>query len=146
MLRTAHDNHLPPTLYMPAWGKYGRVRPEWDELNQDWYYQPMSQQHRTPLDVRLELGYQFYLDALCPKCGVPWWYGRSTDSRVQFEVTQSTCYSCETLETFTDGLNRGKNPPKRHGVTDVVKPVGVYYEATGESEPLPSPYEAMKSA
>lgn len=116
----------------------------WDEVDGEYTYDEMSQNYRTPLDLRLEQGYQFWQDALCPKCGTPWWYGRTTDNRVQFEVTQTTCYACEELERFTEQVSSGKNPKKRHGVTDAVNPVGVYYEALGEREPLPTPFELIR--
>ena len=140
-ISVAFENHLPPTLYLNPWGRYGRTNLEWDSEFDEWTRKPIDQNLRTPLDLTLEVAYKFYKDSLCPRCGVPFWYSHSTDSRVQFRVDQDHCYSCEELERYGDRTRSGKNPPKRYGVTDVVKPVGVTYEGSGETDPLPSPLE-----
>ena len=144
-LKTSRATGMPPTLYMGAWGRYGRVVPEWDDVLQAWVDTPMPQDQRTELDVRLEIGYQFYLDALCQKCGVPWWYGHSTDNRIQFEVNQTTCYGCAELERKEHQRSKKKSPgTDRFGVTDIVTPAGISFEAIGRHDPLPSPWEAMR--
>lgn len=114
----------------------------WDEDDQAYRHEEMDQDYRTILDRAIEVGWKFYQDAICPKCGIPWWYGRATDSRVQFQVDESVCYSCAELEMSTE--KKMKTSGKRHGVTDTVEPVGVYYEQSGESEPLPSPFELLR--
>lgn len=139
-IETAWHTLKPPTLYMPVSGRYARVEIEWDDAIEDWYEVPMDQNKRTELDVRLEAGWQFYNDAKCPKCGVPFWYGRSTDSRVQFRIDESECYSCTAVETEQDARNKSKQDMK--GVTLIAVPTGVSYE-DGTSDTLPSPYEAM---
>lgn len=144
-LKTARATGLPPTLYLGSWGRYGRTVPEWDDVAQIWIEVPIPQSERTELDVRLETAYQFYTDALCQKCGTPWWYGHSTDSRIEFHVEETTCYGCAELEQVERKRSKSKDDTPRFGVTDLVSPRGIYYEATGEQEPLPSPYEAMQT-
>jgi len=136
-IRTAVEHHVPPTVYLPCYGRHGRTVLVW---NDEGYYEfdEMPQDYRTPLDRAIEVGWQFYQDAICPKCGVPWWYGRSTDSRVQFEVEEDMCYSCFEADT-----KRNKQKETKPGITDRVVPVGVYYEAIDEWEELPSPLELV---
>lgn len=99
----------------------------------------MPQDERTPLDLALEVAYQFHADAACPRCGVPWWYGRSTHQGVEFAVSETTCYACIELESYKESHKDEKKP----GVTEVVTPVGTQY-LDGDSDPLPTPLEAMR--
>lgn len=113
----------------------------WDE--EGFYrFEEMDQNYRTPLDLAIEMGWRFYQDAICPKCGVPWWYGRSDDNRVQFDLQENVCYSCVEVERSNDDRSKKKNASKRYGTTDVVVPVGVKF-VEGESVPLPTPFELM---
>ena len=139
-IATAWHTLKPPTLYMGARGRYARVNIEWDDDIGDWYEVPMDQNQRTELDVRLEAGWQFYLEAKCPKCGVPFWYGRTTDPRVQFKIEESECYSCTAVDTEQAARNKSKQDMK--GITLIAVPTGVSYE-DGTSDPLPVPYETM---
>lgn len=139
----SRNAHLPPTLYMAATGRYARTTIEWDDEVEDWYEVPLDQSIRTELDVRLEMGYQFYLDACCKKCGVPYWYGHSEDNRIEFKVEESVCYSCARLDAETEARNKSKSGMS--GVTLIVVPTGTEYE-DGSRDPLISPYEAMVSA
>jgi hypothetical protein len=91
----------------------------------------------------LELGYAFYKQSLCSKCGTPAWYGRSTDSRIDFETEDMVCYACQHLEQ--EERLESKRDGRKPGVTKVVRPVGLKYEAIGRQDPLPSPVEAMRS-
>jgi len=135
---------MPPTLYIAAWGRYGRNNWEWSDDEQAYVPTPMPQSERTRLDLILEMAYLFYKDAACSTCGTPWWYGRSTDSRVNFELETSVCYACQKIEMERDQRANKKNPPKRFGVTDIAVPTGIHYEETGYTVELPSPFEAAK--
>lgn len=145
-LKTARTTGLPPTLYLGSWGRYGRTVPEWDDAARTWIEVPIPQDERTELDVRLETAYQFYTDALCQKCGTPWWYGHSTDNRIDFHLEQTTCYGCAKIEEEDHKRYKSKSSEPRFGVTDLVSPRGIYYEAIDRQDPLPSPYEAMQKA
>lgn len=116
----------------------------WDEIDNDWRREPLPQDFRNELDVRLEMAWQYYTDSCCPKCGTPVWYGRTTDNRVQFDIQDTICYGCETLEKDEADRERRKER-KQPGVTKIAVPVGVTYDETGEFEPLPTPWEAMAS-
>ena len=105
-------------------------------MTEEWSPKALPQDFRNELDVRLEAAWTAYSDASCPKCGVPWWYGRSTDNRIQFELEESTCYACAALEEKT------KDKPQAPGVTPVVVPTGVKY-GDGDSDPLPSIREVL---
>lgn len=52
----------------------------------------------------------------CPQCGVPVWYGMSTDSAIAFKSKTIVCYGCQHQE---------QNAPKekRPGESQVVYPV-----------------------
>lgn len=103
----------------------------------------LPQDYRTPLDIALELGYAFYKQSICPKCGVPAWYGRSTDGRIDFETEDMVCYACQHLEQKEK--SEGGKGDRKPGVTKIVRPVGLKYEAIGRQDPLPPPWEAMQS-
>lgn len=100
--------------------------------------EPLPQSERTRLDLALEVAYQFHADAACPRCGVPWWYGRSKHQGVEFEVSETICYGCVELE----GYKEAHKHEKKSGVTEVVTPTGTKY-LDGDSDPLPTPQEAM---
>lgn len=102
----------------------------------------LPQDYRTPLDIALELGYAFYKQSICSKCGVPAWYGRSTDGRIDFETEGMVCYACQHLEQEEN--QEGKKGGRKPGVTKIVRPVGLKYEAIGRQDPLPPPWEAMR--
>lgn len=53
----------------------------------------------------------------CKSCGTPSWLGKSTDSYLQFEVQETTCYACQTLEE-----DRSKSKESKPGVTKYVTP------------------------
>ena len=80
------------------------------------------------------MAWQYYTDYCCPKCGTPVWYGRTTDNRVQFDIQDTICYGCETLEKDEADRERRKER-KQPGVTKIAVPVGVSYDETGEFEP-----------
>lgn len=100
----------------------------------------LPQDYRTPLDIALELGYAFYKQSVCQRCGVPAWYGRSTDGRIDFETEDMVCYACQHLEQ-----EEGRESKRKPGVTKIVRPVGLKYEAIGRQDPLPPPWEAMRA-
>lgn len=110
----------------------------WDDNLEQWSSEEMDQDYRTPLDLVLEVAYKFHADAACPKCGVPWWYGRSTHQGVEFEINENICYSCVELEEYKEK----HKDDKKKGVTEVVVPVGTQY--IDDSDPLPTPLEAMR--
>lgn len=136
-LKTAHELHTPPTLYLEPWGRYGRFDVEWDALSQTWVPKRIDPSTRTDLDTILEAGYQFYLDSLCGACGTPFWYGHSEHSSITFELETNTCYACAELERDKKKHEPGPGEFKR------AKPTGVKYEETGLEFPLPSPFEAL---
>ena len=142
-LATARQMGLPPTLYLPGVGRYARSEWKWDDLLRDYASVPMSQSKRTELDVRLETGYQFYLDSRCGKCGTPFWYGHTEDNRVQFRVDESVCYGCRAVDSENEA--RRKSKANMDGITLIAVPTGTEYE-DGTADPLISPYEAMRSA
>lgn len=117
--------------------------PRWDDIAGGFVPEYLPQDYRTPLDIALELGYAFYKQSLCSRCGVPAWYGRSTDGRIDFETEDMVCYACQHLEQ-KENSEGGKNGGRKPGVTKVVRPVGLKYEAIGRQDPLPPPWEAMR--
>ena len=117
--------------------------PRWDEIAGGFVPEYLPQDYRTPLDIALELGYAFYKQSLCQRCGVPAWYGRSTDGRIDFETEDMVCYACQHLEQEEN--QEGRKSGRKPGVTKIVRPVGLKYEAIGRQDPLPPPWEAMRS-
>lgn len=53
------------------------------------------------------------------------------------------CYACQHLEQEEN--QEGKKGSRRPGVTKIVRPVGVKYEAIGRQDPLPPPWETIRS-
>ena len=53
------------------------------------------------------------------------------------------CYACQHLEQEEN--QEGKKSGRKPGVTKIVRPVGLKYEAIGRQDPLPPPWEAMRS-
>lgn len=114
--------------------------PRWDDIAGGFVPEYLPQDYRTPLDIALELGYAFYKQSICSKCGTPAWYGRSTDSRIDFETEDMVCYACQHLEQ-----EEGRESKRKPGVTKIVRPVGLKYEAIGRQDPLPPPWEAIRT-
>ena len=52
------------------------------------------------------------------------------------------CYACQHLEQEEN--QEGKKSGRKPGVTKIVRPVGLKYEAIGRQDPLPPPWEAMR--
>lgn len=86
----------------------------------------------------LSIGYQYYLDSLCGKCGTPAWYGRSESSEISFEVEHTICYACAELDRERNQPNFKQEP----GETSYAVPKGIEY-ADGTTEPLPDPMVAL---
>lgn len=124
-------------MYLQPKGRYGRFTIEWDEWARAWLPRPVPDSERSILDIALEVGYQFYTDAQCGNCGVPFWYGYSEHQEVNFEVKSMTCHSCAALEKDR------KAKEEKEGERRRVEPTGFYYEETGLSIPLPPPLEAL---
>ena len=135
-LKLAASNNLPPTLYIPTSGLWGRGE---TVLSEGTLERPLPQNERTQLDVWLELGYQFYESTLCPMCGVSAFFGRSEHSCIEFDTETSTCYSCAAKESFTDSREL------KGGESVVVIPRGTRYIVEGETvtDPLPPVLEAL---
>lgn len=55
------------------------------------------------------------------------------------------CYACQHLEQAEEVESKKRGGNRKHGVTKVVQPVGIKYEAIGKQDPLPPPWEAMRS-
>lgn len=53
------------------------------------------------------------------------------------------CYACQHLEQEEN--SEGRKGERRPGVTKVVRPVGVKYEAIGRQDPLPPPWETVRA-
>ena len=63
-------------------------------------------------------------------------------SRIDFETEDMVCYACQHLEQEEN--QEGKKGGRKPGVTKIVRPVGLKYEAIGRQDPLPPPWEAMR--
>lgn len=135
-LKTAAKLGVPPTVYLNVSGIYAREELYWDDVSGDWKYRPISQDYRTKLDRFLEVGYQMYLDSMCPKCGVPIWYGRSEHQHIDFKVYDTICYGCEKLETEQEDRNTKDKNVK--GATILVSPTAF------DGMELPDPWEAYE--
>lgn len=136
-LKLAASNHLPPTLYIPTKGLWGRGELV---LSENATERPLPQSQRTQLDVWLELGYQFYESTICTMCGVSAFYGRSEHSCIEFDTEITTCYSCAAKESYSN------NTELKEGESVVVTPRGPRYIGEGGetiTEPLPPILEAM---
>lgn len=90
----------------------------------------------TNVDKKLALGWQQYQDEICPKCGVPVWYGHSENEYIDFKLHTTVCYSCQKIEQHK------QDPPA--GGMHYVTPEPV--EIEGEDNSLPSRAEGMKTA
>lgn len=123
-------------MYLFSSGVYAREELYWDDTVSDWKYRQMDQGFRTKLDMFLEVGYQMYLDSMCPKCGVPIWYGRSEHQHIDFKVYDTICYSCEKVETEQE--YRSSKGIDVKGATILSKP------AAFEGLELPDPWEAYE--
>lgn len=133
-LKVSKEYGLAPTALVPSLRKeYARVT---YELFDDYVAEfSMDKRAFTDLDVALVNAYQYYLDSLCQKCGTPAWYGRTEDSRVEFEIKHTVCYSCAALEEEDK-----KDAPK--GQISYTHAHGTRYH-DGTEEPLPPPEELI---
>lgn len=103
-------------------------------------------------DRRIILAYQILQDETCQTCGVPVWIGHNEDNTITFQVHDSTCFSCASLETSREKTRsevQGRES-SRFGVTEYVvaaKDAGTDAYGNplpGDGGPLPSRADAYE--
>lgn len=78
-------------------------------------------------DFKLLLAYQSLMDETCPHCHNFVWLCRTTDSRVQFRVRNTTCHAERKLLEYEDSKKKredraGKDERKTWGVHYYTEP------------------------
>lgn len=93
----------------------------------------------TREDVLLANALTVLENETCKECGIPAWWGYSTDNRILFKTETSHCYGCEELEKARDKASKDKS---NKGFGDTIYPVPYMF---GGKEPLPSRRESYES-
>lgn len=139
-LKAARESNKPPTLFLPVTGCLGRGTIEYDGPDDtEGHYAQIPQDEYTPFDVQLSVGYQYFIDSICQKCGTPLWYGSSEFEGIEFDVVHSVCYSCAELDRERESKSYKPAP----GETSSTHMHGTRY-ADGTEDPLPTPLEAFE--
>ena len=95
-------------------------------------YEDLDYDSIATADINLMLAWQVLKDETCPKCGIPSWIGHVSDKWTQFEVRESTCFSCEAIEQYEDEQHEKNKKAKRHGVISYAIP----FRVEGAPDPL----------